>query len=277
MKNFRLCFLTAVLVITAFVATGARAFADLPQLSNTSNEGSSAMLYSTFNSMFGLGYTSNTDLLASSYYIPDFSGTFNATGTQIYLLSASSGVNNGYGIVNSSLTVFGSSLANDYGSTSIVYTGYTALPALNDFLSRQIMFNNPTNSGVLNLLMTNSGGTYGNFADAQYYSNPSDFTNSRDLGVNHFIYFDVTQLMLANFNLGFTYSAAYLVGYEEAYMQGAAARDFDGDYNDAVFLVFVGTGAPGPNGVPEPATLLLWTLGGLGMAGASWRRNRNRK
>jgi hypothetical protein len=34
---------------------------------------------------------------------------------------------------------------------------------------------------------------------------------------------------------------------------------------------------PDPNGVPEPATLLLWTLGGLGVTGSSWLRTRNKK
>ena len=32
--------------------------------------------------------------------------------------------------------------------------------------------------------------------------------------------------------------------------------------------------AGGGNGTPEPATLLLWTLGGLGLAGTSWTRKR---
>ena len=43
----------------------------------------------------------------------------------------------------------------------------------------------------------------------------------------------------------------------------------------------VDSGAPGETGepdvVPEPATLLLWTLGGIGMAGASWARKRRMK
>jgi hypothetical protein len=34
---------------------------------------------------------------------------------------------------------------------------------------------------------------------------------------------------------------------------------------------------PDPNDVPEPATLLLWTLGGLGVTGSSWMRKRNKK
>ena len=34
---------------------------------------------------------------------------------------------------------------------------------------------------------------------------------------------------------------------------------------------------PPDSGVPEPATLLLWTLGGLGLGGTSWLRRRNKK
>ena len=34
---------------------------------------------------------------------------------------------------------------------------------------------------------------------------------------------------------------------------------------------------PPPPGVPEPAALLLWTLGGLGLGGTSWLRSRNKK
>jgi hypothetical protein len=38
-----------------------------------------------------------------------------------------------------------------------------------------------------------------------------------------------------------------------------------------------GDGGDGNSGVPEPATLLLWTLGGLGLTGTSWARNRRMK
>ena len=34
---------------------------------------------------------------------------------------------------------------------------------------------------------------------------------------------------------------------------------------------------PDPDSTPEPATLLLWTLGGLGLGGTSWLRHRNKK
>jgi hypothetical protein len=33
---------------------------------------------------------------------------------------------------------------------------------------------------------------------------------------------------------------------------------------------------PPSDDVPEPAAVLLWTLGGLGLGGTSWLRNRNK-
>lgn len=48
---------------------------------------------------------------------------------------------------------------------------------------------------------------------------------------------------------------------------------------DFLYVTTADYGNGGGNGgdVPEPATLLLWTLGGLGAAGASWRKRRNQQ
>ena len=43
------------------------------------------------------------------------------------------------------------------------------------------------------------------------------------------------------------------------------------------FLYLAHANYTAPPGVPEPATLLLWTLGGMGFAGASWRKRRMKK
>ena len=43
------------------------------------------------------------------------------------------------------------------------------------------------------------------------------------------------------------------------------------------FLYLAHANYTAPPGVPEPAALLLWTLGGMGFAGASWRKRRMKK
>ena len=48
-------------------------------------------------------------------------------------------------------------------------------------------------------------------------------------------------------------------------------------FSGTIQAIYLSETDPGPSGVPEPATLLLWTLGGMGLAGSSWVRKRQMK
>ena len=264
MKNSKRWFLTAVLVVTALTMAGQWSIAEITTPYNGTG------LTDTFNSLFGSS--------ADQALRVEHSGSFN-TGTRFFEISAST-IN-----LTSDLSIFGSSPSSPFGNLS----NYSpSLSLSNNLTGREITFDRP-GSGLLNLGMSNDRG--------QYYSNLSTNPNvllgwwgEEFLGtgfnaeINHFVYFDVTSL-LSTFNLGINTAGAtaYLVGFDSmiyypAYQGGNYSN---GDYNDAVFLVVTWTGGgnpdPDPSGVPEPATMFLWTLGGLSMAGASWRRNRNKK
>ena len=61
-----------------------------------------------------------------------------------------------------------------------------------------------------------------------------------------------------------------LVGGGSNWANDPNATGFSGSIQ-AIYL------SDNPGGVPEPATLLLWTLGGMGLAGTSWVRKRRMK
>lgn len=45
-------------------------------------------------------------------------------------------------------------------------------------------------------------------------------------------------------------------------------------YSSQGSYLYMTTKSGGGSDVPEPATILIWTLGGMGLAGSAWRRNR---
>jgi hypothetical protein len=277
MKRVKLWFLVVAFAVTVTLGTGRSAFADLvTPISNWSLDGSNYLLYKTANSLFGLSLTSNAQL--SSAYGMNNPGTIQATnGVQVFAVSGTYRDNSIFTFTNATT---GSTLANNNTLSYIAGSnvGNLSTSFVQNFLNRR-MWNGSSFVGGFNYSFTNgnpdNGGTW--------YSNVYEGSQQ----VNHFAYFDVTALAQQYYsNLGFDYTTAYLVGYEDRgyYNQ----TDWDGDYQDLVFLIFMNNPAdpppidpppvdPPPGGggdVPEPATMLLWTLGGFGMAGTSWIRKR---
>ncbi|MCL2118168.1 MAG: PEP-CTERM sorting domain-containing protein [Planctomycetaceae bacterium] len=68
-------------------------------------------------------------------------------------------------------------------------------------------------------------------------------------------------------------SYAFMEGYYTFIMD--VRTNSNGNAQDFYYLAYGGGGGGGQ--VPEPATLLLWSLGGMGLAGASWRKRRMKK
>ena len=259
-------------------------------LSESSLDGNSYLLYKTVNSLFGLTgsntLTSNQQLV--NRYGMDNPGTLQANEMHVYTVSS---------IFSdmSFFTMFGNTTNNILAGPRNIPLYDPLATNLQAFMNRPL-FENITYTGAVNFRMENNNGNNGGI----FYSNFIDFTNLNKVGsgyttfdrnINHFAYFDVTALVRQYFpNLGFDYTSAYLVGYEDrAYYdaQGGLHVDWDGDYNDGVFLIFNnlpvtpppvdppgGEEPPGSGGVPEPATLLLWTLGTLGALGYGHRRSR---
>ena len=249
MKNLKRWFLTAVLIVTALTMAVQRSSAEV--LSNYNGFG----LNTTINALFGNG--ASTGLSETN-----LSGTFDASGTSVFLLSTSP--------VHyfTTFTLFGNSETAD-----IYYSGITVPIPPTGLTAGRIDFT-PGTGGLNFKLNTNQ-------SQGPYYSNPEIFGNPWEsqggtAALNHFAYINVTDLMWANYaSLMYNGATAYIVGFEGTWNNGG---DAGGNYNDTVFLVITGAAEGGePGGVPEPATMFLWTLGGLSLAGASWRRKRNMK
>jgi len=284
MKNTTLNNLTVVFAVTALLVSGSRAFAEyIPLIDYDAYYGgyvsdhSNVALYRTFNSMFGTNYGSNTDLAVDRLTSAQFSGTFEAYEIRVFLLSAVPGrlwppVSYDF---PSRLTIFGDSPSVNYGvSNYIIDRVDPPTQTSRDFLNREIFaYTSPTPDDLpFNFMIQNDDAYLG----ATYFSNPDRFENVVPFDPRYphnYIYFDVTALMQANYGyLGFEFGAAYLVAYEDFHASNWA---YDGDFNDAVFLVFTSEYVPPP--APEPATLILWSIGGVGLIGTTWLRKRNMK
>ena len=286
--------MAAALSFCTLAAASQRACADLTPLSEWSLDGDNYLLYKTFNNLFGLtgsnAVTSNAQLV-NNYGMTN-PGTLQAEETRMFAVSAKFADISGF-------SIFGNTTSDVLRFTNIGNFGLTNLDptntsSLRNFTER-VLFNDTNYTGTLNFSI-NNGNPYNG---GEFYSDIAAFSNTARNGndalerdVNHFIYFNVTSLMQQYFNLNFDYTSAYLVGYEDrSYYSrsGGIHADWDGDYQDGVFLIFSNhsTGPidppdppdpPEPGDVPEPATLLLWTLVGLGLAGSSWtRKHRGKK
>ena len=248
MKNSKLCILTVALAIVMIGATGQRGFGDYtpPSFSSTSN------LYNVVNTLFGTALADNAQLSSSySAGVPAATiGTFSEE-TRIYQVYGSASYGASFNLGNSL----------PYANLNTALTQSLSASPISAVLAGSPLYQRLSGTGAFSFNVRNNG------AGRHYFSVGGASTGGSEW---NFIYFNVTSLVGSLMPSG--YNTAYLVGYEEI-LNG------DTSFDDAVFLILTnvqGGGGPGPNpsGVPEPATMLLWTLGGLGMAGASWRRNR---
>lgn len=248
---------------TCFLLSIATAQADLttPFSYTTSFDGNNALLYKAFNSFFDLkgsnALTGNQQLYET--YAIDNPGTIMADQAKVYGLG-------GYYGEKSTFTIFGDSDT----SSNVLYKSnpFPSTNNIHEFYNSTALFDDDSYLGALNFKIENSNGIF--------YSDPESFDNinrqngangqGADADINHFLFFDVTALMQEVYGdlLDFDFTSAYLVGYEDrAYIQsGKINPNWDGDYNDGLFLVFNNDST---HATPEPGTVLIFGAALIGL------------
>ena len=230
--------LSVAFVVMTIAASGQRTFADSYALLNKGHDGLSTIV----NNVFNTGYANNL-AFSSDVGGPagiNLSNEFRMDRGSIFVLSSRGSVD------------------------AIIVDGIPRTPVVSVDLA------NPSYFG---------SGTVPLFLDCT--SAGISMYNSQ-LAHDNFIVFNVTDLFttfLENyFSDGSTYDGnAYLVGFDTWNM--AFAGDNTRPYDNAVFLVLDSFWKEPPRdpNVPEPASVVLWTLGGLSLACTSRARNRRMK
>lgn len=251
MKNIFLAFVIGLILVYAT----ARADAAVQFNYTTSFDGKNALLYKTFNSFFGLSGSnaiSGNQELYETYAVNP--GKLSADGAKIFSLCIDSNYSE-----KSTFTIFGGS------ESDVLYTS-KPMPSggnINQFYLSDAIFDGAGYTGDLNFKISNSNGTF--FSDIDTFAN-INLLNGKDgkngdAGIDHFLFLDVSELVRETYGdfLDFDYTNAYLVGYEDrAYIRsGIFNSNWDGDYNDGIFLVFTNS----PTATPEPASVLIVGLG----------------
>ena len=262
----KVCIFTVAFAVVMVVATGQRGFADYSKLDQSAT-GLSSIVNSTFGLTGANALGSNADLV-DRFSTSTVNGTFNLNGTQVYQLtwnttSSMLGFDGNSSSFNSAISGFHWISGSRPLATTpplISALGSSVNPIVAPFtVDGQFGFSIRTFDQMHSSLIdfgSGSGSTVvsGNYPGADYYT-----------------YFDVTSL-LGSYFPGYN---AYLVGFQDSQMSMSGVYGF----NSATFLVLEqrgGGGGPDPSDTPEPATMLLWTLGSLSLAGASWRRNKKK-
>ena len=264
----RLVSITFVVVffIIAFTVPG-RAEMVTPFSYDFSYDGQDALVYRMVNTFFGLtgqnALTGNEQLYET--YGMENPGAIMANQAKIFTLTSTASEPSGF-------TIFGDSTANILYNSNV----FPATNNITQFYNSTAIFNDDDYTGALNFSISNSNGTF--YSDAETYTNVNALggMNADEADVHHFIYFDVTELMQEYLNLGFEYTTAYLVGFEDRayYSSGGKSGAWDGDYNDGLFIVFNNEPL---NVTPEPASFVVFGIGlaGLGLMRRVRKNSRN--
>jgi len=123
-------------------------------------------------------------------------------------------------------------------------------------------------SGVYYTPNSIPSGSFG-ITTSQYFS--ENFINFSSFSLNAAALAGVNEIFLS-------FTMSNLVFGTDIVLPADTASGWNGSIEGLFDVTWTASSDPSP--IPEPATLLLWTVGGLSLAGASWkrrRRNRNQK
>jgi len=230
--------------------------------------------------------TAGQRAFAEGYSLFDYDAKYlSGSINDLFLLSGTTGEFNDNNGLSGREGNLGGQFNLTNGSIFLLFAdGITAININNVINSQTVRTLNPRDdqSKVFQNLLSkqqNLSGVY-SLTVAHRFIVGEGFASDSEVGAERFVSFDVTDLFrdfLTQYYEDYTYSEdafAYLVGFNGmVYDPELISYGFD----DAIFLVLTDRVNLKPGPVPEPATVILWTLGGLSLAGASWRRNRNKK
>jgi len=279
----KLSILTVAFVVIAITMAGHRAFGDGYHLLRNDSSLMPDSLSFAVNSLFGTTYENNA-ALSSLRPANDTGGKLTLDYGSVFLLFT-----DGIELINVNNVTSGLSQSLSLARSDQSYD-------LNNLLAKQGRLTGTGGLTGRDLIGTFTFRAKHRFTDLGYTSNDSN--GGIPLGpvlgydppysafpTDHYVYFDVTALLhnyldaLGNYGTegGFDiYSGnAYLVGFSG---MDYGSSQFPYGFNDAMFLVLTAPVIEWRDpGAPEPATVILWTLGGLSLACTSRVRNRRMK